>query len=133
MSIDSTYKNRLDITLNSKPLQGTMSQRDRPSTTRHSLKSPSRERYHQEHSQSRNRAMTVSTEAAQDTITEITSTSSNEHNDKHDKRQSEPKPTVERHDHTPIDRRYSTPQLHLSALIPHAFRNQKHHQKPNAK
>jgi len=136
MSVESTYKNRLDINLNrNKPLQSTLSQREHIPVSHHSLKSPSRESYRQERSKSRPRTLSGSSEPTKDTITELTSTttSSNKDDHQHDRRCSELKPMVERHDHTSVDRRNSIPQLHLSSLFPNPFRNQKHHNKPNTK
>lgn len=137
MSIESTFKNRIDINLNhNKPLQTTFSQREHMPVTRNSLKSPSKERYRRDRSNSRTRAISVSADPSADTITELTATtptSSNKHDNKHDRRHSEMKPTTEQHDHTPVERRNSTPQLHFSSLFSYPFRNPKHHHKPNIK
>lgn len=134
MSIDSQYKNRLDIDLNAKQSQPTVSHRDHPSIiTRHSLKSPSSERYRQERAHVRSRTMSGSNDLNVDTVPELTSTFIHKHDDKNDRRYSDLKTSIERHDQTPVDRRNSTPQSHLSAIFSHPFRNQKHHQKVNSK
>jgi len=131
MSVESTYKNRVDINLNhNKTLQSTLSQRERIPVTHHSLKSPSRENYRQERSKSRTRTVSGSSETTKDTVTELPPTAASSNKD--DRRHSELKQLVERHDHTSVDRRNSIPQLHLSSLFPNPFRNQKH-QKPNTK
>jgi hypothetical protein len=130
----STFKRRFEMNLHpNKPLQTTLSQSEHFTSSRQSLKSPPKE---QRHSQSeRNRTMSVSDEAsAADTAAEPVSIPvlSNKHDTKRDKRGNELKPIVDRHDTTHVERRYSTPQLHFSSLIPHPFRNNKNN-KTNTK
>jgi hypothetical protein len=132
MSIESTFKNRIDINLQSnKPLQSTIqstySEREHIPVSRNSLKTSSREHRRQDRSKSRTRTFSVSANKPVDTVTEITDSN------KHDRRQNEVKPTVERHEHIPVERRYSTPQLHLSTFLPHAFRNPKHYHRANTR
>lgn len=130
MSIDSNYTNRIDITLQTnKSLQGTLSHQSHAPVSRHSLKSATRERHRQERSQSRNRTSSVSGNVpTSPTVIELASPTN-----KNDRRFSDLKRTVDQHDHTAIDRRNSTPPLHLSSFFSHTFFNPKHHHKTHAK
>ncbi|CAF4135432.1 unnamed protein product [Adineta steineri] len=135
----STFKNRVD--LNSPPnkaLQSTLSQSDHYPPSRHSMAGPPKDHHHYLHhhpprSSSRTRTMSASEETSADTITELTSIPAytNKHSIKRDRRTSELKPPVDHNDLTSSDRRNSTPQIYFSSLIPHAFRNAKHHHKTN--
>jgi hypothetical protein len=129
MSIESTYKNRLDLNLlHNKPLQSTLSQQESDSRTRSTLLNSAKDRQRQDRSKSRNRTQSNSLDTPPDTVTDSTSkpTLLNKPESKNDRRFSELKISMDHNDPNG-ERRYSTPQLHLSALFPNAFRNQKHH------
>ena len=147
MSIDSTttpeqlsvYKNRFDLSSHpNKTLQATLSQNSQFPLSRHSLKSTTKDR-NLPSPLTRTRTMSASEEGTGDTVTELTAmpTFANKHDAKHDakrdRRGSELKLPVDKNEQTSTERRNSTPQLHLSSLLPHAFRNPKHHHKTNAK
>jgi hypothetical protein len=143
MSFDSTtapeqlsvYKNRFDLTSNpNKALQATLSQNSQFPLSRHSLKSATKDR-NPPPPLTRTRTMSASEEGTADTVTELTAmpTFANKHDAKRDRRASELKLPADKNEHASGERRNSTPQLHLSSLLPHAFRNPKHHHKTNAK
>jgi hypothetical protein len=130
MSVESGYKNRADLNpLMTKPLQSSLSQQEPESRTRSTFLSPMKERQRHERSKSRSRTQPISPDTPTDTVAELTAkaSSSNKHEDKNDRRYSELKPSMDQHDPVTGERRYSTPQLHLSAIFPQAFRNQKNH------
>jgi hypothetical protein len=131
MSIDSSYKNRLDLNLlHTKSLQPSLSQQEADSRTRSRFLSPIKDRQRQDRSKSRNRTQPVLSETPIDTVPEITSKTappSNKQESKNNRRYSDLKSSIDQNDPVTGERRYSTPQLHLSALFPQAFRNQKHH------
>jgi hypothetical protein len=140
MSFDSTssYEDRDDLNVyQNKALKSTLSQRDNFPHSRHSVKAATKDSYTRQPPQSnpRLRTMSASEEASADTVTELTAmpTFSNKQDHKHDRRGSELKLPTERNGFTTADRRNSTPQLHLSALLPHPFRHPKNHHKTNTK
>jgi hypothetical protein len=139
MSFEASYKDHLDIHLNNnKLLQPALSHGDPDPPTRHSLKSASKEAYRQQLAKARNRTLSVSVGKSDESLAELNSiAASNKQDDKEDRRYSELKPIFSRREQTAVERRNSTPQLHLSSLFPHAFRLQKekhqHHHKSNSK
>ena len=128
MSVESGYKNRSDLNSLLKPLQSSFSQQEPESRTRSTFLAPMKDRQRNERSKSRSRTQPITPDTPTDTVAELTAkASSSNKQEKNDRRYSELKPSMDHTDPTTGERRYSTPQLHLSALFPQAFRNQKHH------
>ncbi len=122
----STLDRRPALSYHRKPLKSTLSHSDNGPPTRRSLKLNKTESV--AHSQSRPRTMSVSDDLADDTLADLPPSTSNTL-PPHDRRNSEIKPIPNRHNQVTADRRNSTPQIHFSSLLPHAFRPTRHHNK----
>jgi hypothetical protein len=123
MSIDSTSSSTI---YRKKPLKSVLSQSDNFSFSRHLLNDCQQ-----------NRKMSATEENPGDILTDLSSLPHipyKEINNKRNRRFSELKPTlIQKNQGTNSERRNSTPQIHFSALLPNAFRSNKHQHKNTIK
>jgi len=123
MSIDSTSPSTV---YRKKPLKSVLSQSDNFPYSRHSLKGPQK-----------NRKMSTAEENSGDILTDLSSLPHipyKQSNNKRSRRFSELKPSLIQQTQGKFsERRNSTPQIHFSALLPNAFRSNKHQHKNTIK
>ena len=103
-----------------RPSMPSLSQPGRVISARHSLKDPKKDRYYKP-PPARHRVMSASEEASDDVVPDLKPIPALVN--KNDKRGQDLKSHPDLNNGTPVQRRSSAPQSHLSALFPNTFRS----------